>query len=460
RVRARHTPKGRLRRKTQRAARASTRPCYRPRRPGLQGRAGSGARIPPAQPDPALLPPPLLLLAPLCLPPQDPVPPPTPAAQQPAPPAREFDGFGFSSPDGSFQLRFKGKLDNDWTFLSADPDVANLVGPFQSGTEFRRARVGLSGRLHEWLKFKATFDFSDGVSGFRDVYLEPRKVAGLDTMRFGHFKEPFGLENLTGSAAVTFLERGLPTALAPGRNMGAMVRDRMFGSRGTWAVGLFRATDASGIGTDTTGGLEFAATARATGLPWYEDHGRRLGHLGASFSLRNADNGQVRYREQPEADLAPKMVNTDWFAADSLALAMLEAAVVEERWSFQAEWGAARIQTPDRANPDFTALALQGSCFLTGEHRAYDREVGAFDEVAPASAFAGGRGAGAWEVAARFSRLDLNDGPIAGGELRDLTLGVNWYLDENVRLQLNYVIADLVTFGNARILEFRFHVHW
>jgi len=411
----------------------------------------------------------LLLLLSSPLPQQEPAPVPT-QPQEPAvlvpPPAAAQDpdgldaGFGFESADGSFRLRFKGKLDNDWAFFSADPDVAAASDRFDNGTEFRRARVGLSGRLHDWLKFKATFDFSDDASGFRDIYLEPRKVGGLDTLRVGHFKEPFGLENLTGSSAITLMERGLPTALAPGRNMGLMARDRFLDKRATWAVGAFRETDSTGIGTDSDAGQEFAVTARLTGLPWYQDKGRRLAHLGLSFSHRNPDDGEVRFRESPESHLAPNLVTTGTFLADTVQLAMLEGAVVHGPWSLQAELAQAAVTTPGGNDPAFRSMTVMTSCFVTGESRVYDREVGAFDPVLPCSPFLGGDGSGAWEVAARYSELDLNDSGIPGGELRDLSLGVNWYLDANTRFQLNYVIADLETFGNARILQFRFHVHW
>jgi len=46
-----------------------------------------------------------------------------------------------------------------------------------------------------------------------------------------------------------------------------------------------------------------------------------------------------------------------------------------------------------------------------------------------------------WEVAARYSTLDLPDGGVLGGEEENWTVGVNWYVNRNVRVSANYVDA-------------------
>ncbi len=101
------------------------------------------------------------------------------------------------------------------------------------------------------------------------------------------------------------------------------------------------------------------------------------------------------------------------------------------------------------------------SYFLTGEHRKYKESSGAFSRVKPKSNFLDGKGGlGAWEVAARYSEIDLNDpdAGILGGEVRDFTVGVNWHLNPNARVMLNYVMSELHHVGDADIVAMRFQV--
>jgi phosphate-selective porin OprO/OprP len=93
----------------------------------------------------------------------------------------------------------------------------------------------------------------------------------------------------------------------------------------------------------------------------------------------------------------------------------------------------------------------QVSYFLTGEHRPYDRKQGIHKRVEPFEDFFRVRtksqgiqtGLGAWEIAARFSNIVLNDKDIKGNNLTDFTVGLNWYLNPYTRWKFNYVRAFL-----------------
>ena len=96
----------------------------------------------------------------------------------------------------------------------------------------------------------------------------------------------------------------------------------------------------------------------------------------------------------------------------------------------------------NKADPEFDGWYAQASYFLTGESRPYKGNVGNFDRVKPKSPFSLKNGGwGAWEVLARIDNLDLNDASsgVEGGEMTDITLGLNWYLRDNARLMFNYV---------------------
>src|SRR5262249_471480 len=45
---------------------------------------------------------------------------------------------------------------------------------------------------------------------------------------------------------------------------------------------------------------------------------------------------------------------------------------------------------------------------------------------------------GAWQVGARYNWFSLDDGPINGGEINEVTLGINWFLNPNLKVQWNY----------------------
>jgi phosphate-selective porin OprO/OprP len=89
-----------------------------------------------------------------------------------------------------------------------------------------------------------------------------------------------------------------------------------------------------------------------------------------------------------------------------------------------------------------------------------------FEPVEPKMNFRqDGSGVGAWEVGIRFAFLDLNDQEIYGGELADITVGLNWYMTPNARMMFNYVNssvenagADGTDAGSANIFETRFHI--
>jgi phosphate-selective porin OprO/OprP len=116
----------------------------------------------------------------------------------------------------------------------------------------------------------------------------------------------------------------------------------------------------------------------------------------------------------------------------------------------------------------FWGAYAQLSYFLTGEHRNYKLGGGAFGRVKPNANFNPVQGDwGAFQLATRFSYVDLNDEFARGGKMWDITAGINWHLYPNARISLNYVHADLkdraVTTdpnldGNSDIVEARFQL--
>ena len=96
---------------------------------------------------------------------------------------------------------------------------------------------------------------------------------------------------------------------------------------------------------------------------------------------------------------------------------------------------------------------------MTGESKNYKNSYAGFDRVKPTNNFGGdNNGAGAWEIALRYSTSDLNNEDIFGGEQSDITLGVNWHLNPSTRIMLNNVWADIKDAGKMNVFQVRFQI--
>jgi phosphate-selective porin OprO/OprP len=367
------------------------------------------------------------------------------------------EGIRLGSADGSTTIKFGGRLQNDWVFQSGESALLDALGDedgpasLEDGTEFRRVRLYTEGLVRNNTEFKVQFDFAGGAASLKDAYVGVVGVPALGTVRVGHQFEPFGLEEQTCSKYIVFLERGLTSAFTPERNTG--IRFLNHGARATWSGGVFR--DANGSGKSTGDG-EYTGTARVTFAPRLTEDGRHLVHLGGAFSYRNPADDEVSFSSGAENHLGPTYVATGTLPSDGVVIWGAEAAIVEGPVSLQSEFIMANVSTsgPD---PSFSGFYVLGSYFLTGESRRYKATTGVFDRTKPQRDYQGSEGgAGAWELTARYSMIDLDDEGISGGKLSDVTAGISWYLNANFRWSANYLRADLDGAGVSNALLTRF----
>jgi len=378
------------------------------------------------------------------------------------------DGLRFESPDKRYKFKLGGRIHYDTAFFSPDDDtkagVETTVGTtktrIEDGSEIRRARIEMSGEVGDAVDWATSLDFGGGTTNFRNVYVGLKERLFGASLRAGQFKEPYGLEQITSSNNSVFMERSLMNALVPAFNAGFMAFDSLAAERSTWAIGAFRT--GSDNGEVSKGDGEYALTGRLTGLPLMDEAGDDYLHLGLDLSRRSPTDDSYAVSSKPEANLAPAYVSAT-VAAETVDLIGAEAAWVRGPFSLAGEYTMAQVDGDQGAtsDPDFSGYYLQVSYFLTGESRGYKKAQGCFDLLKPKeNAFGTENGLGAWEVAARYSGLDLNDDGTVGGDLNDLTFGLNWYLNPNTRVMANYVRADLDPRtggdeGSTDILEFR-----
>ncbi|MFN0152558.1 MAG: OprO/OprP family phosphate-selective porin [bacterium] len=353
------------------------------------------------------------------------------------------DGLRIETADKKTQVRIGGRIQSDWAFFREDDEISDGFGVIEDGTEFRRARLFASGLINGLIEFKDEFEFSGGRVQTRDVYIGLRGLPAVGTLRVGHFKEPLSLEELTSDSYVALQERSLVSTFVPSRNPGAVVMNAFADERVTAAAGVFRDADNTG---NQSGDGEYAVTARVTGLPAIRDDGKALVHLGAAASVRSPNDDMARYRARPEANLAPYLVDTgeDGLPAESVTILAGEAAVVRGPLALQAEHVGALVSgIDDNEDLAFWGTYVQATWWLTGESANYQRAEGVFGGVTPAKKFSlEDDGAGAWQLAARYSHLSLEDGSVLGGNLSDVTLGLNWYLSAITRVTANVVVAE------------------
>jgi len=333
------------------------------------------------------------------------------------------------STDGNFKFQLGGRVMLDAAVYDKDKtDLGN-------GAELRRARLFAKGTVfHDWY-YKAQVDFAGNDVSIKDFYLGYSGFDAFD-ITLGNQKEPFSLEDLTSSKYITFMERALPNALAIGRNTGVSIRTKA--DRWGLQAGYFQ----DGISNENSPGKDgWGATGRLFVTPVMSDG--NIVHVGGAVSYRGSGSGdEIRFRERPESHVtSTRLVNTGELAGyDNQTLYNLEAAAVFGPFSVQGEYTMTDVDN-DGADPSFNGWYIYGSYFLTGEHRPYKAGKGVFGRVKPKSVVGNG-GHGAWELAARYSTLDLTDSGIEGGKEDNITVGLNWYATPNIRFMGNYIYAS------------------
>jgi len=373
------------------------------------------------------------------------------------------------------------------------------IGDLQDGVFMRRIRPNFEGTFWENGEYRiipALENNQFNTAGIDEMWVGARDIPVVGTVRIGHVKTPMGLEaDMTASSrAMTFMERSsYSEAIELNQNFvtGLWLGDALFDQRMTWSLACFR-PDVKASTDAFFGDGQAGVQARLTGLPLYEIEGRHLLHVGLSggwrngtvANLNNIDVRTVQLSARPELrDDVPggggvpnsnsnRMVDTGLIASDRIWLMGLEALYIRGPLSLQAEYGwnwldnavgVINANTPKVLN---AFAAPQGYMFnggyaqlaytLTGENRAYDRRGGTlareyFGKSGPynrAWIVRDGAGhwlwnSGAWEVACRYSYVNLNSGlggpyPIQGGIMDGVSVGLNWYLNNNLTLNLDW----------------------
>ncbi|MBX7104441.1 MAG: OprO/OprP family phosphate-selective porin [Gemmataceae bacterium] len=389
------------------------------------------------------------------------------------------NGYHLASSDGQFRLHIGGNAQLATTWLIG-PDSAFVGSNGQTsgignsqGTFFRRIRLRMDGSIWSQFDYAIEYDFANAANendGIQEptfnnltsapvpcnVWMQVRDLPVFGTVRLGNQVKPIGFTNNTPQTMLPFVERAdnMDAFYAPFDNgfaLGVTSRHVTESERMTGQVGIYQpAVNSFGVALN-----KWAVGGRITGLPMDEDEGQRLVHLGIGTWISNLPQDQIRVRARTilrngPGFAVPVLVDTGTVSASHQAIIAPELAVVYGPWTLQAEYAGQYVTQVVQAGQSQGTVYYHGGYvqalyFLTGEHQAYSRTDGAFGRVMPRNNFHvtrhdDSRTFGAWQAGARFSYADLTDKGIDGGKVYDMTLGLNWFLNPNMKLQMNYIL--------------------
>ncbi|MEP6830127.1 MAG: porin, partial [Rhizomicrobium sp.] len=273
--------------------------------------------------------------------------------------------------------------------------------------------------------------------------------------RIGAHPPSTGLDDSYASTDQLLMERSAPGDLT--RNMAGgdgrdsieflYISDRLYGS--------FAYTGDKVQETTLLSDEQQAVVGRIAYSPVVNADWRWVVSVAGTDVFRPGDSTGALNSPRPFALSNPSELNVDDNSTKLVSLPTANGANVTDAWNwnlesavtydnFLAQAGYFKYGVDQRGVTTLRGLGFdgwyaEGSWVLSGESRGWSAANAAFTNPKPRVNFSpDGGGWGAFELAARYSTLDLNDnegviggalpaGGVRGGEQRIGTLGLNWY---------------------------------
>ncbi len=411
-----------------------------------------------------------------------------------------------SSSSGKPTLKWSGRIHADyWGFPSHSSGISDFEHPPGTappaivGTDvedrfaFRRLRIGVSGDVLDTMLYKLEFDVNNPQTvEYKDMYIGWQELPYNQQLLLGNQKRPMGLDHLNSSRYNVFMERPFVVEAfnEDARRIGLAMYGFTDDEKYHWRYGVYSlentATDGRFIGDALQGSVNF----RLSSSPWYDDSSGGRGYFhwavsgmyarpdgDASAASTNSNDG--RFRTRVEARPNARWLNTGRIATvreyETLGFeSIINVGAFQVVGEYQTNW----TQRDVGSSLNFHGGYVYASYFLTGEHQPYSRKTGTLGRVKPFENFflvdrcTGGKGWGwgAWQIAARYSYIDLSDGAgataVLGGEGKNFTAGLNWFWTPYSKVQFNYINGNIdnhaavngSTAGNYNIIGTRFMV--
>ena len=348
----------------------------------------------------------------------------------------DSSGFRVKSSDGNFSIKIGTRLHAEMSTHRGDLPVG--IEPV-NGSELRRARIETSGTFHDNWSWAAEVDIADNLTAVKDFWLG-YTTAGGTKLSIGSQKQPYSLNVEMSSNDLPFIERSIDNfILVPFADRAVGIRADKSGSNWFASAGLFGETVNPNIINDAEG---WGVSGRFVYAPIIEDD--QVLHLGVRAMQRTPSTSDPSFRIRDETThmSSLRIVDTGVIdAVDKNTLTGFEAAYARGPFSITGEYTALETDRIGLPSLSFDGWTVWGTWSITGESRAssYRIDAGEFKRLKQGNDFSTANGTwGAWELALRYASINLNDGTIVGGEEDVLTTGLNWYLNTNVRLMIEW----------------------
>ncbi|MDB5654086.1 MAG: hypothetical protein JWQ94_1699 [Tardiphaga sp.] len=335
----------------------------------------------------------------------------------------------------------------------------------QNGVLARRARIGVVGTFAGDWDYSLIYDFGgtpDSASFVENAFVTYKGIKNL-YIDGGYLDVPYTLDEATSSNNITFIERAssqtVATNIASGDNRSAFG----FHANGdNWWVGSYFTGPSSTVSHSLR--PQTGATARGVFVPVNNQVGSLIVGADAQFLFDTGGaantNTLASFSDRIESRIDPAtnaLLNANSFLTNVKGVQVFSGEAAGQIGSFyaQGEYFDYSVQRMSGfSDAHFTGGYAQASYVLTGEKRKYNPVTGSYGSVNPVNPANWQSGNyGAWEIAARYSEMNLNDFLVKGGELKNTTVGLNWYVNTNIRFMFNWIHGqvDKATAANLDI---------
>ena len=370
------------------------------------------------------------------------------------PPRRRLVRFNeYEGPFGS--IRFGGGFLYDFVAYDQDAPSKEQFPDLSPEWKVRDTRILFSGSF----KTKRPISWSTGVmydwAAEKWVMRQTHVVIAVPEVwghvAIGRTKEGFSMNKLMiGYAGWTMERQPINDATIPILADGVKWLGYVPKAKILWNLGFYG--DALSEG-QTFSSYENQISGRFAWVPILSTDGGNLLHIGVSERYGKTKDGKIRLKARPGAWAAPFFMDTAEFDASHSNMTSIETYWRPHSVTVGGEYFFQSVDAPASGDPFFHGGEAVVTWLITGETRTYNLRGGYFNQVSPSRPVFSG-GPGAWEIVAHSTFADFDDKAITGGKYWRLTPMLNWYLSDQVRLEVAYGYSSLNRFGTVGKTQF------